>query len=237
MTPRVFVVAETYAIGDAMSEATDGKFQAFGIGPEHLVEFAGRTCYQSWDRPNAKTAEAGAYTEHVIEVGHLSVIEHASVSLFIGGVSRNCTHELVRHRHFSYSQLSQRYVPHAEQPVVEPPDLSSLPAETADAIRAVLDDAAETARDAYSKIILLLSEEPLSAEWHPKRRRQLARAAVPGSVETQIVVTGNHRAWREFLPKRMSEAADAEIRQLATEIHSILRDRYPAFYRDMDDLT
>lgn len=76
-----------------------------------LVEFAGRACYQSWSKPNPKTATNAGYIKHIIDVGHFSVLEHASVSFYITGLSRSCTHELIRHRHFSYSQLSQRYVP------------------------------------------------------------------------------------------------------------------------------
>ena len=79
-------------------------------GGPALVEFAGRACYQSWSKPNPKTATNAAYLRHIIDVGHFSVLEHASVSFYITGISRSATHELIRHRHFSYSQLSQRYV-------------------------------------------------------------------------------------------------------------------------------
>ena len=90
-------------------------------GGEALVEFAGRACYQSWSKPNPKTATNAGYLRHIIDVGHFSVLEHASVSFYITGISRSCTHELIRHRHFSYSQLSQRYVPEKESRVVVPP--------------------------------------------------------------------------------------------------------------------
>ncbi|ESV60919.1 thymidylate synthase, flavin-dependent [Mycobacteroides abscessus MAB_091912_2446] len=80
-------------------------------GGPALVEFAGRACYQSWSKPNPRTATNESYLRHVIEVGHLSVLEHASATFYITGISRSCTHELIRHRHFSYSQLSQRFVP------------------------------------------------------------------------------------------------------------------------------
>lgn len=75
-------------------------------GGPALVEFAGRACYQSWSKPNPRTATNESYLRHVIEVGHLSVLEHASATFYITGISRSCTHELIRHRHFSYSQLS-----------------------------------------------------------------------------------------------------------------------------------
>jgi len=80
-------------------------------GGEALAEFAGRACYQSWKKPNPSTATNAGYLKHILEVGHLSVLEHGSVTFYLTGISRSLTHELIRHRHFSYSQLSQRYVP------------------------------------------------------------------------------------------------------------------------------
>lgn len=79
-------------------------------GGEALVEFAGRACYQSWAKPNPRTATNGGYLKHLLAVGHDSVLEHATVTFYITGISRSCTHELIRHRHFSFSQLSQRFV-------------------------------------------------------------------------------------------------------------------------------
>ncbi|MCW2777278.1 MAG: thyX, partial [Frankiales bacterium] len=80
-------------------------------GGQALAEFAGRACYQSWSKPNPSTATNAGYLRHILEVGHLSVLEHGSVTFYLSGISRSLTHELIRHRHFSYSQLSQRYVP------------------------------------------------------------------------------------------------------------------------------
>src|SRR3712207_7558756 len=77
-------------------------------GGEALAEFAGRACYQSWDKPNPATATNAGYLRHILEVGHLSVLEHGTVTMYLTGVSRSLTHELIRHRHFSFSQLSQR---------------------------------------------------------------------------------------------------------------------------------
>ena len=96
-------------------------------GGPALVEFAGRACYQSWSKPNPRTATNAAYLRHIIDVGHFSVLEHATVSFYITGISRSCTHELIRHRHFSYSQLSQRYVPEHDSQVVLPPGMEDDP--------------------------------------------------------------------------------------------------------------
>src|SRR5262249_31490582 len=83
----------------------------YADGGQALAEFAGRACYQSWNKPNPATATNQGYLRHILDVGHLSVLEHGVVTMYLTGVSRSLTHELIRHRHFSYSQLSQRYVP------------------------------------------------------------------------------------------------------------------------------
>src|SRR5438093_3371121 len=96
-------------------------------GGQALAEFAGRACYQSWKKPNPATATNSGYLRHILEVGHLSVLEHGSVTFYITGISRSLTHELIRHRHFSYSQLSQRYVPEKNAAMVEPDAIASDP--------------------------------------------------------------------------------------------------------------
>src|SRR6187402_3588474 len=96
-------------------------------GGQALAEFAGRACYQSWNKPNPATAMNAGYLRHILEVGHLSVLEHGTVTMYLTGVSRSLTHELIRHRHFSYSQLSQRYVPEHDAAVVEPAVIAEDP--------------------------------------------------------------------------------------------------------------
>jgi thymidylate synthase (FAD) len=182
-------------------------------GGQALVEFAGRACYQSWSKPNPKTATNAGYLRHVIDVGHLSVLEHASVSFYITGISRSCTHELIRHRHFSYSQLSQRYVPDNDSRVVVPPGLADDPE-----LQQLLTAAADASRATYTELLTKLeakfADQP-NALLRRKQARQAARAVLPNATETRIVVTGNYRAWRHFIAMRASEHADVEIRRLA----------------------
>jgi thymidylate synthase (FAD) len=185
-------------------------------GGSALVEFAGRACYQSWSKPNPRTATNAGYISHIIDVGHFSVLEHASVSFYITGISRSCTHELIRHRHFSYSQLSQRYVPEGDSRVVVPPGMED------DAeLRQILTDAADASRATYTDLLArleakLTADQP-NATLRRKQARQAARAVLPNATETRIVVTGNYRAWRHFVAMRASEHADVEIRRLAIE--------------------
>lgn len=98
---------------------------------EHLVEIAGRLCYMSFAKPRPGGNQA--YINHILEVGHGSVLEHAVYSMIFTGVSRSLTHELVRHRAgMSYSQLSQRYVDESDCAFVRPPGIK--PGSTPEAI-------------------------------------------------------------------------------------------------------
>src|SRR5688572_10027416 len=96
------------------------QWQGDSTDGERLAEFAGRLCYMSQRNPaNRSTRE---YLENIKKQGHGSVLEHATYSLLLEGVSRSLTHELVRHRAgFAYSQLSQRYVDESEACFVVPP--------------------------------------------------------------------------------------------------------------------
>nr|WP_090344196.1 FAD-dependent thymidylate synthase [Mycolicibacterium malmesburyense]CRL75505.1 thymidylate synthase (FAD) [Mycolicibacterium malmesburyense] len=205
-----------------------------GGGPA-LVEFAGRACYQSWSKPNPRTATNAGYIRHIIDVGHFSVLEHASVSFYISGISRSCTHELIRHRHFSYSQLSQRYVPEHDAQVVVPPGIEDDPA-----LIELFTAAADASRAAYTELLERLEakyqgesgEKP--GALRRKQARQAARAVLPNATETRIVVTGNYRAWRHFIAMRASEHADVEIRRLAIECLRRLIDVAPQVFSDFE---
>ena len=207
---RVQLVAKTeFVVPDDVPWTTDAD------GGQALAEFAGRACYQSWGKPNPRTATNAGYLRHILEVGHLSVLEHGSVSFYLTGVSRSLTHELIRHRHFSYSQLSQRYVPERDAAMVEP-DVIAADAE----LHAMFTEAAEAAVKAYEGLLEGLEKrfaDVPNATLRRKQARQAARAILPNATETRIVVTGNYRAWRHFIAMRATEHADVEIRALAVE--------------------
>ncbi|ANA86417.1 thymidylate synthase [Gordonia phage OneUp] len=184
-----------------------------GSMAQFLAEFGGRVCYQSWDKPNPKTATNQGYIENIQEQRHFSVLEHSSASFYIEGVSRSLTHELVRHRHFSYSQLSQRYVDSSDVAFVLPPAYEGDDWAT----KVFVEGRARDLRD-YAE----LEEHQKSKGLNKKQARESARSELPNSTETKILVTGNLRAWMEFLIKRDNPAADAEIRRLAKELREHL---------------
>jgi len=201
-------------------------------GGEALAEFAGRACYQSWRKPNPATATNAGYLRHILEVGHLSVLEHGVVSFYVTGISRSLTHELIRHRHFSYSQLSQRYVPERHAAMVEPDVVAADPELHAKFVAATRASVA-----AYTELLEALerafADEP-NATLRRKQARQAARAVLPNATETRIVVTGNYRAWRHFVAMRATEHADIEIRQLAVECLRQLQKAAPNVFADFE---
>jgi thymidylate synthase (FAD) len=201
-----------------------------GDGGEALAEFAGRACYQSWSKPNPRTATNAGYLRHIIEIGHLSVLEHGTVSFYLSGLSRSLTHELIRHRHFSYSQLSQRYVPERDAAMVEPEVIANDPE-----LHAKFVEAAEASVKAYNELLEGLEKkfaDVPSGTLRRKQARQAARAVLPNATETRIVVTGNYRAWRHFVAMRATEGADVEIRALAVECLRQLKAAAPNVFED-----
>jgi len=210
VSPKVQLIAKT-----EFFPPEDVPWSTDADGGQALAEFAGRACYQSWNKPNPRTATNAGYLDHIIEVGHLSVLEHGSVTFYITGISRSLTHELIRHRHFSYSQLSQRYVPEREAVFVEPGVIAEDP-ELHEKFLA----ATRASADAYDELLAGLEKkfaDAPSATLRRKQARQAARAVLPNATETRIVVTGNYRAWRHFVGMRATEHADVEIRALAVE--------------------
>jgi len=197
------------------------------VGAEALAEMAGRVCYMSYGKGRKTNRD---FISHLVEVGHGSVFEHAVWSFLVTGVSRSFTHELIRHRHFSYSQLSQRYVDESESDFVEPDPIAEDPE-----LHAVWCEAVEATRRAYAKLVAGLERRFTDVEQKTLRRklaRQAARSVLPNATETKIFVTGNARAFRHFIELRGSEHADAEIRKVAVAILAILKEESPALFGD-----
>jgi thymidylate synthase (FAD) len=224
--PRVTLVAWTnFQKPEGLDWQTDTERPA-----EQLIEMAGRACYQSWSNPAGRTN--AEYIGNMLEHGHLSVVEHANVTFYLTGISRSLTHELVRHRHLSFSQESQRYVPDRDASFIEPDPIAEDPE-----LHAIFLESVKASQEAYNQLLAKLEERYASVEDRTLRRklaRQAARSVMPNATETQIVVTGNLRAWRDFIRKRATEHADVEIRRLAVEILRQIREVAPAVFSDFE---
>ncbi|HEX5831184.1 MAG TPA: FAD-dependent thymidylate synthase [Gemmatimonadaceae bacterium] len=226
--PRVTVLARPSFTEPAhlpvqwLGESSDG---------ERLAEFAGRLCYMSQRNPANRTTRE--YLENIKRQGHGSVLEHATYSLLLEGVSRSLTHELVRHRAgMAYSQLSQRYVDESEASFVVPPAIVDD-----EELRVTWQEQVEGAQRAYVALVaMLMTRYGWVADKVHRRKmaREAARGVLPNSTETKIVVTGNARAWRTMLELRASGAAELEIRRMAIAVLRTLQAEAPAFFSDFE---
>lgn len=224
--PTVQLIAwTTFEKPPGIEWATDTKVPA-----EQLIEMAGRQCYESWANPGGKTNRE--YVANMLDHGHMSVIEHSTATFRFAGVSRSFTHELVRHRLFSYSQLSQRFVSAKDAAFVEPDVIAKDPEAHEIFTRSI-----EQAREAYGRLDDILRGKFENVEDKTLRRkkaREAARAVLPNAIETKIIVTGNFRAWRHLIRLRAAEHTDVEIRAVAVEVLRQLQRLSPSVFGDFE---
>jgi thymidylate synthase (FAD) len=150
--------------------------------------------------------------------------------MYVSGISRSVAQELTRHRHLSYSQLSQRYAPEDGGTVVEPAVIAEDPE-----LHNLFTEAAQASVTAYEALLEGLEKrfaDVPNATLRRKQARQAARSVLPNATETRIVVTGNYRAWRHFTAMRASEHADVEIRELALACLRELQRVAPHVFQD-----
>lgn len=171
--------------------------------PERAVATAARNCYsprdiedidEGWDEDGISKM-----VTRVRDAGHLSTFEHTMFTFGVSGVSRALTHQLVRHRHMSYEQKSQRYIKVKGQfDFITPKSVEAQPE-----IKAKYDALMAQIADFYQAALAA----GLPAED--------ARFALPNATETQIVITANARALLDFFTLRTCNNAQWEIRDLA----------------------
>jgi thymidylate synthase (FAD) len=214
---------ETFLAG----QQTTWEIDADATGPELLVEAAGRVCYMSFGERQFRK-DNRLYIENLIAQGHESVLEHASWTFLIAGVSRAFTHQLVRHRAgFSFSQLSQQYHDESEALFVPPEEIRTLP----EAMLAWANSMRQ-ARETYREILTRL---PLSLKDEKERKRMIhsaARSALPNCTETKIVVTANARSIRHFLAVRGTIVGDLEMRQVASMLLKQMQTEASSLFSD-----
>jgi thymidylate synthase (FAD) len=180
--------------------------------PQSVIEQAGRTCYLSFERIGASSAED--FIRRLIKMGHESPLEHASATFRIRNGSRAMTHQLVRHRLMSVSQQSQRYVDEQGFTYVVP---ESLPRQFAE--------------DYHSDMRII---QQMYSKWRDRGlKKEDARFVLPNACTSEIVVTANFRQWRHIFSLRISPKAQWEIRKACRLILDILRQHAPACFEDI----
>ena len=194
--------------------------------PDRSVAIAGRLCYAPISAADLQSAmtddEVAKLVRILVRSGHHSALEHASFSFAVDGVSRACTHQLVRHRLASYNQQSQRYVHFGgADSFVVPPKIAAH-AEAA----AIFLSAMDQVREAYDKLVGLGLAEGRTRE----SVQEDARFVLPNAAETKIVVTMNARELRHFFKVRCCHRAQWEINALAWEMRTMARAVSPVLF-------
>lgn len=191
----------------------------FPVSLMRLIEQSGRVCYKSEDKITEDSYKK--FTKGILNRGHEAVIEHGVVTCQII-CDRGVTHEIVRHRLASYCQESTRYCNYSngkhdnQITVIEPCYL-----EQDSLLYVIWKNACEVAERAYME----MSELGCSP--------QEARAVLPNSLKTEIVVTMNIREWRHFFKLRCSSAAHPQMREVACMGLKLMYEVFPILFEDI----
>lgn len=229
--PRVVVIAYTKFLGVPAELGEPAPSQDQGSHGARLIECAGRTCYDSFGRGR----DSAAYVRHILESGNTSVLEHASISFYISGISRGCLGELTRHRvGVAFSVRSTRYCDESESEWCWHPLFEKLVSETG--TPSALVQCREAASVLYRVLYGALTERLVWAGVEPavarKQSRGAARGVLGNALATALVFTCNIRALRHIIALRASEHADGEIRLLANQLFQAARDVVPEYFAD-----
>lgn len=194
--------------------------------PEETVAMAAKLCYSPSGIESLKekiqAKDQKAFVEKLMNMGHMSPIEHASFTFAIEGISRACSHQLVRHRLASYSQQSQRYV--SEETgfdYVIPPTIKQDKE-----LKKYFEAFIAEAQKAYNHIVERLNEKGIKGE----SANQDARFVLPNAAETKIMVTMNARELLHFFRQRCCNRAQWEIRQMADDMLKLVKKVSPVIF-------
>jgi len=195
------------------------------LSPEELVALSARLCYSRctisdlYDRVSAQ--DQSSFIDRIMNMGHESVLEHASFTFGIEGVSRVLLAQLTRHRIASFSVQSQRYVSYERGfGFVLPPRIEAL---------------GEKAVQKYTEQMNTI--ETWYREWQSclgtgEKSNEDARFVLPNACETRIMLTMNVRELRHFFSLRMCSRAQWEINELASRMHRLCLQTAPALFAD-----
>lgn len=210
--------------------------------PERTVAAAAKLCYSSATiegiREGLTDESVASFVDMLASIGHESPIEHVSFTFGIEGVSRACTHQLVRHRLASYSQKSQRYVSEGGFEYIVPPEVVACPEAAELYKKAMAED-----QEYYEKIAALLKEkhkaemmaggmdEKAADRAAEKKAIEDARFVLPNACETKIVVTMNARTLMNFFRHRCCNRAQWEIRDVADQMLALVSKVAPNLFK------
>lgn len=236
--------------------------------PDRLVAKAAKLCYSQVgiDEIDKKITddEVAKFVNHLVKIGHESPIEHVAFTFGIEGISRSCSHQIVRHRIASFSQQSQRYVKLDEFEYIVPPAIAED-----EKLREFYVNQMKASQEAYDILVDSLmdkiffkeyrhllegykqdlidhedeyhygtTELDLLKEHKPKIYSKIEKQAIedaryvfPNACETKMVFTMNARSLHNFFAHRCCNRAQWEIRELANQMLSLVREVAPILFK------
>lgn len=200
--------------------------------PEEIVAMGAKLCYSAVDvdklEAGIKEKEQGNFIGKLMEMGHLSMFEHASFTFAIEGVSRSLLAQITRHRMASFSVQSQRYVGEHSRSngdgvfdYIIPPRIEALGEESIKIYRSQM----ETMQQWYDFWLAQLGGPGESAQ-------EDARFVLPNAAETKMLVTMNARELLHFFSLRCCNRAQWEIRELATRMLKLVKEIAPNIFEN-----
>lgn len=208
-------------------------------GPEMVVALAAKLCYSKVgvdEMMEKMTPESTQkFIQHLNSLGHESPFEHASFTFYIEGISRACSHQLVRHRIASYSQQSQRYVDLSDTfRYIVPEEIKGNEKAMKLYEESILEDINhykeiyEALYEGYTKDLI----EPSKVTLNKLKKKALenARFALPNACETKIMVTMNARSLFNFFEERLCNRAQEEIREVASQMLDLVLEVAPNIF-------
>ena len=191
--------------------------------PEKVVATAAKLCYSSSDiaslREGLTEEKTKSFIERLVSIGHESPMEHVSFTFGIEGISRACSHQLVRHRIASYSQKSQRYV-----------NESGFEDQLLECYNKIADILTNTHEKAFLEQGMSEKDALNKAK---KKAYEDARFVLPNACETKIVVTMNVRTLFNFFQHRCCNRAQWEIKAVADEMLRLCKQAAPELFKNV----
>ena len=220
------------------------KLMAHTPNPDAVVAAAAKLCYSPVGvdgiMEKLTDEEVAKFVNTLVNMGHESPIEHVSFTFAIEGISRSCSHQIVRHRIASFSQQSQRYVKLDQFEYIIPPEI-----ERNEEAKKIFIESMNKCQEDYNKLVEILFakhyQELLDKGVSEKKAKSQAekmsiedaRYVFPNACETKMVFTINARSLYNFFHHRCCERAQWEIRELATEMLRLVREVAPILFNNV----
>lgn len=196
--------------------------QGLGIDALKNIENAGRTCYKSEDKITENSCQQ--FVQNMINRDHTAMLEFADATVRII-CDRGVTHEIVRHRLFSFAQESTRYCNYAKR--------DDLGNELTFIEPCFWQGDADGLKHGAWRSAMALSEQYYLDLIAKGASPQEARSVLPNSLKTEIVVKGNMREWRHFFKLRCAKAAHPQMREIALIALRELHNSVPIIFDDL----